>query len=107
MILARLTSSSRPRPEGPRGGTLHPRLAANCREKVPRLRAFGASLGTTDRLQLITHELQFVERRSLRYAARASSFSQGAAWKALISTYIGTMPPSSDASGAVEQSMVS
>ena len=27
---------------------------------------------------------------------REISFSQGAAWKALISTYIGTMPPTAD-----------
>jgi hypothetical protein len=32
----------------------------------------------------------------------AISFSQGAEWKALISKYIGTIPPSGDGSGAVE-----
>lgn len=31
------------------------------------------------------------------------SFSQGGAWKALISTYIGTIPLSGDASCAAEQ----
>jgi hypothetical protein len=35
----------------------------------------------------------------------AISFSQGAEWNALISKYIGTIPLSSDASGAAEQSI--
>jgi hypothetical protein len=35
------------------------------------------------------------------------SFSQGAAWKALMSTYIGIIPVSGDASGAAEQSISS
>jgi hypothetical protein len=37
----------------------------------------------------------------------AISFSHGPAWKALISTYIGTMPPSHEAPGMAEQSMSS
>jgi len=43
--------------------------------------------------------------RLARFRRLEISFSQGAEWTALISTYIGTIPPSGDASCAAEQSM--
>src|SRR5258706_5726526 len=72
-------------------------------------------LVTANRSQAPPFTARKVRRRSIRRTPdqdrRAPlrrpeiSFSQGAEWKALISKYIGTIPPSCDAACAAEQSI--
>jgi hypothetical protein len=53
----------------------------------------------------IAHELRALGQRRPQPRPLESSLSQGAEWKALISKYIGTMPPNSEAPCVAEQSI--